>query len=174
MLKRCIMIFPKFGNGQILDEVREKYDPLAHHVKPHITLGFPFCSNIETNQLKEHLTEVLTEFHPFEIVMTGIRPVDSFGRYLFLNIEKGSEEIIEIHKKLYTGILEDYYPEWLKGKEFFPHMTVGALNSEEEHKKAAYETSKIKDVFKTRVTEISVEIIDENEDSNIELELQLQ
>jgi hypothetical protein len=36
MLKRCIMIFPKFENGQIIDKVRERYDPLANHVRPQL------------------------------------------------------------------------------------------------------------------------------------------
>lgn len=40
------MIFPKFENIKIIDEIRDKYDPLANHVRPHITLVFPFESNI--------------------------------------------------------------------------------------------------------------------------------
>jgi hypothetical protein len=35
------MIFPHFGNMQLIDNIRSNYDPLAEHVRPHITLVFP-------------------------------------------------------------------------------------------------------------------------------------
>ncbi|ADL50061.1 2'-5' RNA ligase family protein [Clostridium cellulovorans] len=174
MLKRCIMIFPKFENGQVIDKIREKYDPLVTHVRPHITLVFPFDSNIKTNELKNHISLVLSEVETFEVILKGITPVSSFGKYLFLNIEKGTEEIIQLHKKLYTGILEEHFPEWLKGNNFLPHMTVGSFQKEEEFQMAAEETKAVVDAFRTIVTAVSVEIIDENEDSIIELEIPLK
>ena len=174
MLKRCIMIFPKFENGQIIDIIREEYDPLARNVRPHITLVFPFDSNIEANQLKEHISSVLSEVTPFEIVLNGITPTNDFGRYLFLNIKKGSNKIIELHKSLYTGALYDYYPEWLNQKDFVPHMTVGNFENEKEFKLAINRTKDITDSFITTVREITVEIIDENEDSIIELNIPLK
>jgi hypothetical protein len=38
MIKRCIMIFPKFENIEQIELIRRKYDPLVNHVEPHITL----------------------------------------------------------------------------------------------------------------------------------------
>ncbi len=174
MLKRCIMIFPKFENGQMVDKIREQYDPLANHVRPHITLVFPFDSNIETTELKEHISFVLSKIKTFEIILSGITPTNSFGKYLFLNIQKGTDEIIELHKRLYTGILQNYFPEWLKGKDFLPHMTVGNIDNEEDFEMAINETRNIVDSFKTTVNEISVEIIADNEDSIIELNIPLK
>ncbi|MFL0269315.1 2'-5' RNA ligase family protein [Candidatus Clostridium radicumherbarum] len=171
MLKRCIMIFPKFNNGQIIDKIRDQCDPLANHVRPHITLVFPFDSDTKTTELKEHISTVLSNITPFEIFLNGITPTNNFGKYLFLNIQKGSEEIIEIHKRLYTGILENYFPDWLKGKTFLPHMTIGNFDNEEKFQIAIKDTRNITDSFKTIVNEISVEIIDENEDSIIELNI---
>ena len=40
--KRTIMIFPQFENINLINEIREKYDPLAKHVSPHISLVFTF------------------------------------------------------------------------------------------------------------------------------------
>ena len=173
MVKRCIMIFPEFNNGQVIDKVRELYDPLAKHVRPHITLVFPFDSEIETTELKEHISSVLSKVKSFEIILNGITPVNSFGNYLFLNIQKGNDEIVHLHKRLYTGILEKYYPDWLIANTFLPHMTVGNLETEEEFEKASNETNNIVDSFKTTVNKISVEIIDKNEDSIIEIEVNL-
>ena len=42
MSLRTIMIFPEFENMDIIDRIRDKYDPLARLVRPHITLVFPF------------------------------------------------------------------------------------------------------------------------------------
>ncbi len=174
MFERCIMIFPEFSNIEIIDEIREMYDPLASHVRPHITLVFPFESNIDSIQLKSHLEEVLASVNSFPLVLKGITPVKSFGNYLFLNIENGKEEIVEIHRNLYTGILEPYFPQWLKVDKYNPHMTVGKVESEEKYKLAIEKTREVTDVFETVVNKISVEIIDDNEDSMIEIEIGLK
>lgn len=165
------MIFLKFDNGQIIDKVRERYDPLANHVKPHITLVFPFDSDIENIELKEHISAVISKITPFEVILKGITPTNAFGRYLFLNVQKGAGEISELHKSLYSGILQKYYPEWLKDKTFLPHMTLGNFDNDDDFAVAINETRNIIDFFKATVNAISVEIIDGNEDSIIELNI---
>ncbi len=84
--------FPEFSNIEVINEIREMYDPLASHVRPHITLVFPFESNIDSIQLKSHLEEVLVSVNSFSLVLKGITPVNSFGNYLFLNIENGKKK----------------------------------------------------------------------------------
>ena len=46
MATRTIMIFPEFENIDIINDIRKKYDPLADLVFPHITLAFPFDSEL--------------------------------------------------------------------------------------------------------------------------------
>jgi len=151
----------------------EKYDPLAIHVRPYITLVFPFSSDISSDKLREHIVNALSRIKPFKIVLKGITPVQAFGNYLFLNIETGKEDIVNIHKKLYTGILEQYLLQWLRDQEYQPHMTVGKIEDEEEYKNAVAEIKHFSDVFETVVKKVSVEIIDDNEDSIIEMEIDL-
>lgn len=174
MQKRCIMIFPRFNNGDAIDAIRKKYDPLANHVRPHITLVFPFDSDLQPNELKEHLAGVLSDVKPFDVVLRGITPSKGHGNYLFLNVESGREEITEIHKRLYTGLLEKFLPVWLQSGGYCPHLTVGKIENEEEYKAAIEETGHLKEIFKTTVDTISVEIIDENQDSMIEMEIPLR
>lgn len=176
MLERCIMVFPEFDNMSIINKIRGKYDPLADHVRPHITLVFPFSSNICADELKNHLHNVLCHVKPFEIALKGITPVRSFGNYLFLNMEVGQEEVYYMHKGLYTGILEPYFPQWLRHSRYHPHMTVGKIENKYKYKyKAAIlEVKDISDVFKDIVNKVSVEIIDENQDSIIEMEIELE
>jgi 2''-5'' RNA ligase len=168
------MIFPRFENMDAINKIRDKYDPLASHVRPHITLVFPFNSELQYKELNEHLKNALSSINPFEVTLKGFTPVKSFGNHLFLNIAEGGDKIIEIHKKLYTGILEPYMPQWLKEKNFLPHMTVGNMEDENEYKAAIDEVSNINDAFRTVVTKISVENIDANEDSIIEMEVDLK
>lgn len=173
MIKRCIMIFPHFGNMQLIDNIRKKYDPLAEHVRPHITLVFPFESNLNTDKLKEHIENVISGIMPFDIRLSRITPSTSFGNYLFLNIIEGLNQIVELHKRLYNDILEEFYPRWLSVGEFLPHMTVGNINDSEAFNKAVEETKYIDDMFESTVDMISVEIIDENENSIIEINVSL-
>lgn len=52
-MKRTIMIFPKFNNIEIINNIRSKYDPLSLLVLPHITLVFPFELEISNKELEE-------------------------------------------------------------------------------------------------------------------------
>ena len=53
MVKRTIMIFPEFDNIDSIDRIRSKYDPLAELVRPHITLVFPFESDITNDTVSK-------------------------------------------------------------------------------------------------------------------------
>ncbi|WP_313343152.1 hypothetical protein [Sedimentibacter sp.] len=48
---RTIMIFPEFENIDVINDIRKKYDPLADLVLPHITLVFPFDSELKNIKL---------------------------------------------------------------------------------------------------------------------------
>ncbi len=172
--KRTIMIFPKFENINIINKIRKKYDPLANHVSPHITLVFTFESSLTSIEIKEHLTEVLDGTRHFRLTLQGMVKIDNpLGMYLFLDIKQGNEQIKELSKKLYTGILQNHKPDWLSEKTFMPHMTIGSFTSKEDLNIAFKDTELIKENFTTIVDKISVEIIDENEDSIIEVEVDL-
>ncbi len=175
MLRRTIMIFPQFDNINAIDEIREKYDPLANHVRPHITLVFTFESNLTSLEIKEHLEKVLSEISSFRLAMHVVIKIDNpLGMYLFLNINEGVEEIKKLSLKLYEGILEPYKADWFNEKTFLPHMTLGNFTSREELDNAYEDVISIKEKFTTKVDKISVEIIDENEDSIIEVEMNLR
>lgn len=103
---------------------------------------------------------------PFHIELQGISKES--GNYLFLNLSKGKEQIIELYRRLYRGILEDYYPDFLKKVEFLPHLTVGRIESDPLCNMAFEEMKGMQEIFADRVDEIVVEIIDHNLDSIIE------
>jgi 2'-5' RNA ligase len=167
------MIFPSFENMQLIEDIRKKYDPLSEKVWPHITLVFPFESCIESIILKKHVEECIKGVKPFKLVLNKITPSTSVGNYLFLNVKQGKDDIINLHKSLYTGLLEQFYPDWLKGIEFIPHMTVGNLSDTAKFTEAIETMKDNKDIFETIVNKISVEIIDINDNSIIEMNIPL-
>jgi 2'-5' RNA ligase len=168
---RTIMIFPKFENISVINDIRKKYDPLADLVSPHITLVFPFNSELTNEELKLHLEQCLSGVHPFEIELQRFSTQeDRFGNYLFLNVVQGAELIKEIHDNLYKGRLEKFASSY----KYTPHMTVGKLASKELMDKAFDEVNKCKEKFSTTVENISVEMIGQHEESIIVIEQELK
>ena len=161
---RTIMLFPQFKNIEIINEIRNRYDPLANLVRPHITLVFPFESEMTNDEVEEKLTSSLKDISPFELVLRGFSKTDD--NYLFLDIEKGKDIIEAIHDELYSNHFKDYY----FGLPYIPHMTVGKLNSAQELNNAYEYVKNIDDSFQTTVKKISVEMIGEHEESIIVFE----
>ena len=90
---RTIMVFPDFKNMEIIDNIRNQYDPLAKLVRPHITLVFPFKDQMSNEELAGILDVRLKFVQPFKIKLGGIsKRVDTFGNYLFLNVLQGIDE----------------------------------------------------------------------------------
>lgn len=164
MKRRSILIFPKFNNIEKIEELREKYDPLYNCIGPHITIVFPFESDIKKDELEVHVRQTLKDIKPFKLKLRYV--TGSTENYLFLNTKEGNDRIIEMHDKLYTGILEEFL---CRKITYVPHITVGKIEDNEKFEIALRETEKVEDIFETIVKNVSVELIDENENSNIEL-----
>lgn len=170
MKERTIMIFPKFKNIEIINEIRNKYDPLADKVNPHITIVFPFACELKNEEIESWIKNALTGMHPFELELFGIsKHVDNFGNYLFLNVQKGQEEIIRLSQLLYNNILKKFKSDL----SYIPHMTIGKFKNEEQLISAFGDIELLDSIFTTVVDTISVEMIGPNEESIIEIEHKL-
>jgi 2'-5' RNA ligase len=167
MNKRTIMIFPEFENIDVINDIRKKYDPLADLVLPHITLVFPFDSELTNEEINLYLKESLSDIHPFKVELEGFsKQEDRYGNYLFLNVVQGMDVIKNIHDILYKDKLKQFDV----GYDYVPHMTVGKVSSMELLDKAFYDVNKCNDKFKTVVKKISVEMIGEHGESIIVIE----
>ena len=161
--KRDVIIIPTFSNVQILETIRKKYDELYGIMPPHITLAFPFDSDISNDDLERKLTEIASDFKPFKIRLKGI----SFGfdtrvntYYIFLDFIQGEEIITAIHKRIYSDILHEELP-----FEYKPHITLGCTKEKID--------LSLDEEFETTVDQLSVELIGENEESNIIIRVSL-
>lgn len=167
---RTIMIFPEFENIDVINDIRKKYDPLADLVLPHITLVFPFDSELTNEELNLHLKECLSDIQPFKMELEGFsKQINNYGNYLLLNVVQGIDEIKNIHDRLYKGRLKKFDA----GYDYVPHMTVGNLSSIDLLNKAFDDVNKCNDIFSTVVKKISVEMIGDNEESIIIIEHEL-
>lgn len=153
--KRDILIFPKFSNIDLIQNIRDKYDPLANLVAPHITLAFPFSDNISDDDLIKKLSHLLINYTPFNITFKGISLSDD--NYIFLICIDGNNEIINLHDEIYKQILPTHLNKSIK---YVPHITLGKSNNIKEFTLFDVE-------FKTIVDQISIELIGKNEESII-------
>ncbi|SHH32965.1 2'-5' RNA ligase superfamily protein [Clostridium collagenovorans DSM 3089] len=170
MSVRTIMIFPEFRNENVINDIRKKYDPLVDLVLPHITLVFPFDSDLSNKELSLHLKECLSGIKEFSIELEGFsKREDEYGNYLFLNVVQGEDIIKNIHHKLYKGKLKQFN----NVNDYAPHMTVGKLSSTELLYEAYDYVSECNEKFSTVVKKISVEVIGEQEESIIIIEQEL-
>jgi hypothetical protein len=98
--------------------------------------------------------------------LQGISAQRGFGNYLLLNVHTGKNTLKEMHKRLYTGVLESYKPHWCK--TFEPHMTVGKVEDAVFFEQALEDVQGIDTFFETCIGKVSVEIINEDGHSTIE------
>ncbi|XXM74466.1 2'-5' RNA ligase family protein [Lysinibacillus sphaericus] len=165
MINRSICIFPEFNGMKEIENVREKYDPLHSFIPPHITLVHPFISSLSKEELIDHMRDCLACTHPFNIKCQNVTGAE--GHYLFLNVKKGNDDIIDLRDRLYSGILKRHYKRELS---YMPHVTVGKLDDGDTFKKALDDTDAFNAEFTSTIHKISVEQIGEDGTSMIEYE----
>jgi 2'-5' RNA ligase len=128
MEKRVVVAFPRIQSvhewAEILS-VRDRLDPLARKIPAHITLVFPFESAMSDLELETHLRELVAQSPRFSVVFQGITAYEN--EYLFLNMRRGNDEVMQLHDVLYSGALATHR---VRRHTFVPHVTVGRVRSE--------------------------------------------
>ncbi|HDX9589933.1 2'-5' RNA ligase family protein [Bacillus multifaciens] len=168
MMQRTILIFLNSGDLYEIEGIRRKHDPLFGLIPPHITLVFPFISEVSNERLEKHIITNVSNMNSFHITLNPL--VTNAGEYLFLIIEEGKENIIELHNKLYSDFLQPFLH---KEIPYFPHVTVGRKNDKEMALRVIKNLPPLRDTMRFTIDKIVVESIGENEESIIEFEVQL-
>ena len=169
-MKRAIVLFPKFNNIDSIQAVRERFDPLASFIAPHITLVFPFESELSTQEIGDHVRRAIEGVKRFPVQLSSVTG-DFRDGYLFLNVKRGNDAIIDLHDKLYRGVLEQYL---FRKVTYCPHVIVGRLEQPTEFDQALEELAKFSEQFEAEIDQVYVENIDSHERSTIELVLDLE
>jgi len=170
-IQRCIHIFPRFEDSIRIDNYRKKHDYLYNCIEPHITLVFPFFSNIEDDMIAYDIVNLVNEFNPFEITCNGFTKLKGKENCIAVNIVKGFKEIYELHYLVHKGILKPYHSELTRNGSYIPHMTIGRFKSEKEMDIAFMELDNELWNLSTIVKSIFIEEIGKNEESILKNEI---
>lgn len=120
----ALIYYPEVDTRGI-DQLREKYDPQAVWIGPHITLMFPVPESVGEDNLVNHLKEALSRWRPFPIHLRGLEK--SWDDYLFLLVQEGGENVARLHDTIYTGVLAGHRNQDVA---FIPHLTLGVFSKD--------------------------------------------
>ena len=129
---------------------RNKYYFKADLVLPHVTFVFPFTFEGEIRDLENHIETTIKGIDAFNFSLESFSV--SFDNHVFLDFQKGRENIQKIHDNLYTEILTPFLR---KDIPYSPHITIATCN-EENRNKILNELQGIFIPFKGKVESISL------------------
>jgi 2'-5' RNA ligase len=93
-------------------------DPMAEVIPAHITL-ITTTPTQDWEATRDHVREVARSQEPFTITISGTGSFRPVSPVVFVNVEEGFEECVQLHEKLQTGPLERLLP-----FPYHPHVTV--------------------------------------------------
>ena len=129
--------------------------------KTHITLVYPFKVSNQ-KKLEEHIKKSINQTLQFILMMKGLQK-STKEYYLYLLVKKGKEEIMDLYKKLNSGILSNFKN--LDMPKYIPHVTLNVFKSKKEIDEA-YNNPDLKNIkFMQRINKI--DLITLKEDSSL-------
>ena len=156
---RDVIIFPKFKNIDVIENIRKDCDNLYGKIRPHITILFPLDDNISDIEFIKIIKTSLKDFPKFTVKFNGTSISDD--NYIFLNCIEGNKEIIKMHDLLY----KTYFTKHLKDIKYIPHITLGQIKN--CNNTNIEEIKMMTNVFECIIDEVSIERIGENDESII-------
>jgi 2'-5' RNA ligase len=129
MQKRVIVAFPRIENPAGWEEVlsaRERFDPLARLVEPHLTLVSPFEDPMSDAALEQHVRTAVCELRSFAVTLRDVTVHEN--EYLFLNVKRGNDRVVDLRDALYAGPLAAHLS---RTHTFVPHVTVGRVRTQD-------------------------------------------
>src|SRR5712692_8482767 len=106
MRGRAVVIFPPLPEPDPVASLRRRFDPLVDVIAAHITVVFPFDSDLDLAELRDHVARAARGCEPFPIRLQGITSVQD--SYLFLNVTLGKERLVELYERPFSGPLQPY------------------------------------------------------------------
>jgi 2'-5' RNA ligase len=168
MTERVIVVFPRFANPEPIHRLRSRFDPLAREIEPHLTLVFPFRSELSAPELERHIARAVKGMQPFSLLLREITGHD--WEYLFLNVKQGNDGLIELHDRLYTGPLKQHLR---RDHTFLPHLTVGRVRNPATFHEALKVAASVREGFETTVNEVVTYTIGDDGRRGVELTVPL-
>ena len=119
---RAVHLFADFAEDQELAAFRHAHDSLASCIPPHITLVFPFESEMGDDELVAHVRRACADLAPFAVTL-GPAECQDHG-IIWLPVQAGVREVTVLHERLYTGPLAVHRdPRFM----YVPHVTIARV-----------------------------------------------
>jgi len=144
-----------------IQSIRNAHDPNYAVIAPHFSLVFP-VTNIDSRDFCQHCNKICGAIPKIDFVIGRAivhRDCDADDRYVFFTPDEGNSEIILLHDRLYTGILEKELRSDIK---YIPHITVARTVDESLCKQLTDATNRTGINITGRIT--AVDIISIKED----------
>ncbi len=120
--RRAIVWFPPFPIDAPIEPFRRKYDPMADSLPAHVTLVFPFPTNLTVMQLASHIRRIVGNWPSLPVSFRDIEGI--LDEFVFLMVRDRADAVVALHDKLYRGILKAYLRDDIP---YLPHVTIGRL-----------------------------------------------
>ncbi len=121
------LTFPREVKQEII-ELQAKYKKyVTYRIEPHVTLKYPFATEVNITSIDERLREVAHRSSPFTLVLNGIKYFEGQNNVAYFAVEN-KEPVMNLHSRIVHS-LEDLDKEESMGvfdlERFTPHATIG-------------------------------------------------
>ena len=128
--------FPSFRGIDQVEAFRKRHDPMSAHIGAHVSIVFPFGTNLTPLQVETHVRRVASTWPPIPVTFRAIRM--HANEFVFLMASRGAASIVALHDKLYTRSLRAHLrPEFA----YEPHITL-ARQGDPARLEAAFDAAK--------------------------------
>lgn len=159
---RSILIFPEMYNYDEIQKIRQQFDPLVENIKPHISLVFPFNSELTDKELSQKISQKLQDIKSFPVTFNKLGSDDN--GYVWLEASHGQDRLTKLHDLLYQ--IEELKPLLRTDLSYIPHITLGHVAIDQTDQLLG-SLSVEKLTFSTYIDQIAIETILDNDDSKV-------
>lgn len=131
-MKRVILVEPEIDDSEGIIKIFNKFNLDSKFVNLHISLVFPFDSNLETDKMSSIFKNVLSKYKSLNVRLRGLTVShEKNDNFLFLNVDENRDILKQMSKDLYDSLGDCTK---LKGK-YIPHITLGKSEAIDEIQK---------------------------------------
>ena len=156
----CVYLKPEIDVIAEIQALREKHDPLAFLIPPHITVLFPFKTGMQGSQMIDSIGRNLSPgmFH------FTLGPAVLKNSFAYFPLIDGKRESERMNTALYTNDLAKYRS---LEHAYDPHITIGRYKSDLEGKSIIQDASIIELGSIGKISELVLERIQADGKSEI-------
>jgi 2'-5' RNA ligase len=151
--RRAVVWFPAFENTEALPRIqrfREQHDPRAADIAPHLTLVFPFPTPLTVAQIASHIKHHTIGWPVLPVTFRGI--MGAQGEFVFLTCDLRRDAVIEMHDRLYRGVLANFLRPDIA---YEPHITLARVESDFERTLAEAEL-RFRETWRATLRELAI------------------